>query len=147
MRGISPVIATVIILAVTVAIAVAVIGWITGLFGAATGGTEQLQLMPDSNITVTSSGSKLYLHVVNKGGDVTIYKIEVSGVGAASIANATVTGDMQVNNDGTITVKAGADGWIVASLNGNAVPGTSYTVKVYTKNGNVFTATVTAVQG
>jgi len=152
MRGISPVIATVIILAVTVAIAVAVIGWITGLFGAATGGTEQLQIMPDSNITVTTTNgttvSKLYLHVVNKGGDVTIYKIEVSGVGAADIANANVTGNIQKNSDGTITVKAGADGWIVATLNGgNAVPGTSYTVKVYTKNGNVFTATVTAQQG
>ncbi len=142
LRGISPVIATVIILAVTIAIAVAVIGWITGLFGATTGGTEQLQIMPDSYINATND--TLFLHVNNKGGDVTIYKIAVDGVGDADISTASVTGDITVNSDGTITVKAGADGWIIVSLNGDAVAGTTYTVKVYTKNGNVFTASVTA---
>ncbi len=147
LRGISPVIATVIILAVTIAIAVAVIGWITGLFGATTGGTEQLQIMPDSNITITATGvTKLYLHVVNKGSDVTIYKISVSSLGDADLANANVTGNIIKNGDGTITVKAGADGWIVATLPKQAVAGTSYTVKVYTKNGNEFTGTVTAQQ-
>ena len=145
MRGISPVIATVIILAVTVAIAVAVIGWITGLFGAATGGTEQLQIMPDSYIKVNDSGTYIVLHIVNKGSDATIYKVSVLSLGDADLANAAVTGDAVKNNDNTITIKAGGDATIIAEIPGaNAVPGTSYTVKVFTKNGNMFTGTVTA---
>jgi len=129
MRGISPVIATVIILAVTVAIAVAVIGWITGLFSSATGGTEELQIMPDSYINASGTQAVLILHVVNKGSDVTIYKIEAAGIGATAT---------------TITVPAGADTTYTVTLPGSAVAGTTYTIKVYTKNGNVFTATVIA---
>jgi len=157
-RGISPVIATVIILAVTVAIAVAVIGWITGLFGAATGGTEQLQIMPDSYI---NSSNVLHLHIVNKGSDVSLYKVEIAGLYTASKGDTnsyyylSTSGDVkdktfssskqQWNN--FITIKAGEDAWLIINKTDaqqKAVPGTSYTVKVYTKNGNVFTATVVA---
>ena len=125
MRGISPVIATVIILAVTIAIAVAVIGWITGLFGAATGGTEQLQIYPDSFINATSK--QLLLHVQNKGGDVTIYKVET--------CKETI--------DTTITVTAGAETTLTINLTKDYSAGTVCDIKVYTKAGNVFTAQVT----
>ncbi len=128
MRGISPVIATIIILAVTIAVAVAVIGWITGLFGASVGGTEQLQIMPDSYIDVNND--QLSLHVVNKGSDVTIYRIEVVGLGDCASPSPT-------------TINAGADTTITCTVTG-ATAGTTYTVRVYTKNGNVFTATVQA---
>jgi len=127
-----------------------VIGWITGLFGATTGGTEQLQIMPDSYIKDTNTGdnkSYLHLHIVNRGSDVTIYKIEVSGVGTAkswTTATTDVTDTGAVTSTGDIAVPAGSDIWIVAEIDDDAVPGTSYTVKIYTKNGNVFTATVTA---
>ena len=128
MRGISPVIATVIILAVTVAIAVAVIGWITGLFGATTSGTEQLQIYPDSNIS--ASGKKLYLHILNKGNDLTIYKVVTCKETVAT----------------TITVPAGTETTLTISLNGTYTAGTSCDIKVYTKAGNVFTAVVNVVQ-
>ncbi len=111
--------------------AVAVIGWITGLFGASVGGTEQLQIMPDSYINATND--TLLLHVVNKGGDVTIYKIEIVGLGYDNTER---------------TIGAGANTWIVTnatSLNlADATSGTLYTVRIYTKNGNVFTATIQA---
>jgi len=106
-----------------------VIGWITGLFGATTGGTEQLQIMPDSYIDVANK--RLYLHVVNKGGtDVVIYKVS--------------TGVEDVDTD--ITVTAGDDTTLEITLTKTYNAGASYTVKVYTKNGNVFTATVVAKQ-
>ena len=132
MRGISPVIATIIILAVTVAIAIAVVGWITGLWGGLAGGTEQLVIYPDSYINASSK--ILYLHVRNEGGDITIDSIEVVGLGKISSTNINTT-----------VIAAGSETWISANITtGTPVAGTSYTVKLYTKGGNVFTAVVQA---
>jgi len=105
-----------------------VIGWITGLFGAATGGTEQLQIMPDSYIS--NSSQTLYLHVVNRGGDVTIYKIETC----------------RETQNTEIVVDAGSDTTLQITLSEKYAPGTLCDVKVYTKAGNVFTAQVTVKQ-
>ncbi len=165
MRGISPVIATIIILAVTIAIAVAVIGWITGLFGASVGGTEQLQIMPDSYINASSN--VLHLHIVNKGSDVTIYKIEIVGLytvtegdtnsyyllsTAGDVTDTSTQPGDAVNTQWTtnnpLVINAGSDVWVLAKNTGattTATSGTMYTVRVYTKAGNVFTATVQAV--
>jgi len=128
-RGISPVIATIIILAVTVAIAIAVVGWITGLWGGLAGGTEQLKIYPDSYINATNT--TLLLHVRNEGGDITIDSIEIVGLGLATGISPTVVG-------------AGDEVWVTATVPGTPVAGTSYTVKVYTAGGNVFTAVVQA---
>ena len=77
-KGISPVIATVIIVAVAVAISIAVVGWIMGLWGSIAGGTESLKIYPDSYIN-TSSGY-VELHVANTGSaSAVIYKIEIMG--------------------------------------------------------------------
>ncbi len=158
LRGIEPVIATIIILAVTIAVAVAVIGWITGLFGASVGGTEQLQIMPDSEIVVSTAGGTtvvLRLHVANKAGDVTIYKVEIVGAGEVSDLSGATEADgdttAEISISGTeLSVVAGADTVIEITLPNtvaqNIVPGTTYTVRVYTKNGNVFTATIQAKQ-
>jgi len=130
MRGISPVIATVIILAVTVAIAVAVIGWITGLWGSLTGGTEQLQIYPDTYIQVNNGSCTLYLHVGNTGSaDAVIYKVEIGGVNSTTADN---------------TLKPGEDTTLTYNITGTCIAGSSYNIKVYTKNGNVFTAIVKA---
>ena len=160
MRGISPVIATVIILAVTVAIAVAVIGWITGLFGAATGGTEQLQLMPDSYINVSDIDpitfnrvAGLHLHVANKGTDVTISSIEVvetreklPGPYYVLDSDAPSVRKAYEETHGTTTrvIRAGSDVWILATLSKSYVAGAQYTVKIYTKGGNVFVGRLVA---
>ena len=138
-KGISPVIATVIIVAVALAIAIAVVGWIMGIWGAVTGGTEMLKIMPDSYI----SGTTLVLHVKNEGGTTAIiYKIEIVGL-------TTIT--TYVSNGNTITlsseasITAGTDTTLTIPL-GDATPtaGAIYTVKVYTVAGNVYTAQVTA---
>lgn len=154
MRGISPVIATVIILAVTVAIAVAVIGWITGLWGSLTGGTEQLQIYPDSYINAT--GNFAIIHVRNTGSaDATITKIEIEGIGSFGSDKFDVytneedaVGDaikvnLTADND---VVKAGEEAWIAIVNVTGATAGSSYNVKIYTANGNVFPAIVKAVQ-
>jgi flagellin-like protein len=148
MRGISPVIATVIILAVTIAIAVAVIGWITGLFGATTSGTEQLQIYPDSYIKVkefNNTNDILHLHVINKGNDLTIYKIVTCKEEITSFTyslNSTSPDHNLNKSDNEIVIEAGFDGWLNVKLNKHYTVGTSCEIKIYTKAGNVFTAIV-----
>lgn len=126
--GISPVLATVIIIAVTLVIAIGVIGWIMGIWGSF-GTTESLQVFPDSYIS--ASGPSLSLHIKNTGtASAVIYKVEV--VGVESVAT-------------TITVSPGQDTSLTITLTSTTyTAGTYYTVKIYTQAGNVYTAQVRA---
>ena len=124
-RGISPVIATVIIVAVAIAISIAVAGWLFGLWGSF-GTTEQLTVMPDS----TLSGTTLVLHVKNTGSkSAVITKVEV--VGLDTVAT-------------TVTLAQGADSTITITLNNAATAGTQYLIKVYTDSGGVYQGYVVA---
>lgn len=141
-KGISPVIATVIIVAVALAIAIAVVGWIMGIWGAVTGGTEMLKIYPDSYIN--AAGNYIVLHIKNEGGGTAvIYKIEVSGLDTVS---SLTTSNTEITSPGTlssVTLSAGSEIYICGSISG-ATPGAVYTVRVYTKAGNVYTAQIQA---
>ncbi len=133
-RGIEPIIAVVILVAITLVIAIGVIGWIMGWWGAF-GATETLQTFPDSYISIQSSGNTLYLHVKNTGSAAAvIYKVEVPGI-ASSVATATA--DM-------LTIGPGAETTLTITLTGQFVAGTTYQVKIYTKAGNVYSINVQA---
>jgi flagellin-like protein len=130
-RGIEPIIAVVILVAVTLVIAIGVIGWIMGWWGAF-GATETLQNFPDSYIQV--QGNTLYLHVKNTGSAAAvIYKVEVPGVASANTE---------------LTVSPGQETTLVISLNllgsQQFVAGTTYQVKIYTRAGNVYSVNVQA---
>ncbi|MEM1720332.1 MAG: hypothetical protein QW496_05765, partial [Desulfurococcaceae archaeon] len=85
----------------------------------------------------------LYLHIKNEGSAAAvIYKIEVSGLGTASITN---TNGLDTLSGGEVKVNPGAEGWITCSLGtATAVAGTRYQVTIYTRAGNVISATVQA---
>jgi flagellin-like protein len=124
-KAISPILATVILIAVTLVIAIGVIGWIMGIWGTF-GATETIQVFPDSSI----SGGTLTLHIKNTGtASAVIYKIEVVGLPPS------------INT--TVTVSPGQETTITASITG-AVAGATYQVKIYTRAGNVYSATVQA---
>ena len=135
-KGISPVIATVIIVAVALAIAIAVVGWIMGIWGAVTGGTEMLKILPDSKLYNVSTGNfegvNVTLHIKNEGGaTATIFKVEIVGVGT----NGTLSK----------TIAPGNDTYIIVLLEDKSVtPGATYTIKVYTKAGNVYSTQLVA---
>ena len=142
-KGISPVIATVIIVAVAIAISIAVAGWLMGLWGGF-GQTESLKTFPDSYVDVANG--QLVLHIQNVGGSpAQIYKIEISGV-PADLTQATATGNgIQVDaTNGIITIQPGGEGTITVPLPAgvNAAAGVAYTVTIYTEAGNVYTTTV-----
>ena len=142
-RGIEPIIAVVILVAVTLVIAIGVIGWIMGWWGTF-GATESLQFYPDSYINATSN--VLVLHVKNTGSaSAVIYKIEVAGIGTVTGAITTtgsVTGTIITGTE--VTVGPGAEGTLVATLPANALAGANYLVKIYTRAGNVYSVTVQA---
>jgi len=140
-RGIEPIIAVVILVAVTLVIAIGVIGWIMGWWGTF-GATESLQFYPDSHIY----NGNLYLHVKNTGSaSAVIYKVEVSGIGTADPTSVTtVQGNINIAKE--VTVAPGAEGTVVfgISSSGSPVAGANYLVKIYTRAGNVYSVTVQA---
>ena len=139
LRGISPVIATVIILAVTIAIAIAVVGWVMGLFRASSKGSVQLKVMPDSYIN-TEDNTTL-IHVKNTGSvTAQITKIAVGRL-SCNITKATVNGNTYSN--WPVPVGPGEDAQIYLSCTG-ATPGVTYSVYVYTADGSVFPGQVPA---
>ncbi len=129
-KGISPILATVIIIAVTLVIAIGVIGWIMGIWGTF-GSTESLQIMPDSTL---SADGTLSLHIKNTGtASAVINKVEIVGTGLSTSTTATVG----PGTDTTITISFNA-------ASGKIVAGASYQVKVYTAAGNVYSTVITA---
>ncbi len=130
-KAISPILATVIIIAVTLVIAIGVIGWIMGIWGSF-GTTESLQIYPDSNITISGGSKTLYLHVKNTGtAAATIKKVEIVGVETVSESK---------------TLNPGEEDTLSVSLNKDYTAGTTYQVKVYTAAGNVYSTVVQAMQ-
>ena len=126
MKGIEPIIAVVILIAITLVIAIGVIGWIMGWWGTL-GAVESLVIHPDSKLY---GNGTIVLHIENKGSAAAvIYKVEVVGVGT----NLTDT-DLAPGTNKTITV----------TVNGTYILGANYLVKVYTKAGNVYSITLKA---
>ncbi|MCC6009549.1 MAG: hypothetical protein LM588_00935 [Fervidicoccaceae archaeon] len=146
-KGISPILATVILIALTLVIAVGVIGWVMGIWGSM-GKTESLKII-SGNITLSGGSATLYLDVINQGtADATIYKVVVAGQEfSGSNINVYDPNGRQLDNqiipaDGKIyTVK-------VTNLDyNNYNSGVSYSVTVITKAGNQYPFVVQAVQG
>jgi flagellin-like protein len=134
-KAISPIIATVILIAVTLAIGVAIAAWIMGIWGGM-GGTETLKILPNSTLTVDNNGVvTLKLTVKNDGSrDARVVGVEV-GVGARVC---------KLSNPFT-TISAGA--MVTGTATGTCselAPGASYTVKVITEAGNVYQAMLVA---
>ena len=129
MRGIEPIIAVVILVAITLVIAIGVIGWLMGWWGGM-GQVEALVIHPDSKLYANGT---IALHVENKGSAAAvIYKVEIVGVGSANIDPART---LSPGQEATITVNV---------TNARLVAGASYVVRVYTRAGNVYPVTLRA---
>lgn len=149
-KGIEPIIAVVILIAVTLVIAIGVIGWIMGWWGTL-GATEVLQIFPDSKIIIESDGTPtLELHIQNKGtADSAINKIEVAGKTITKFISSddNCPNVVGVANDRLI-IKPGVDVTIYITLsNVNVAPGVAYSLTIYTTVGNKFSSVIQASSG
>ena len=132
-KGIEPIIAVVILIAVTLVIAIGVIGWIMGWWGTL-GATENLQFYPDSYIKIGAEQNTLILHVKNSGSaSAVIYKVEITGVTTVATEGTDVT-----------TLTPGQETQISLTFTETVTAGANYLVKVYTRAGNVYSVTVQA---
>jgi len=123
-KAVSPVIATLLMIAVAVAASVIVYVWSAGLLGTLMGGggaQVKEQVILEAYDWSTSSALKLYLRNVGST-DVEIAAIYVGGT-----ADTTATGLVSVKQSKAFTVTPGA-----------ISAGTAYTVKVVTRTGGVF---------
>jgi len=139
MSGIEPIIAVVILVAITLVIAIGVIGWLMGWWGGA-GQVETLVIHPDSKLY---ANGKIVLHVENKGtAAAVIYKVEVVGV------KDTTTFTYDGEDATVITLAPGKDIVFTANIGEELLTaGASYVVRVYTKAGNMYPITLRAEAG
>ncbi|MEM4559457.1 MAG: archaellin/type IV pilin N-terminal domain-containing protein [Acidilobaceae archaeon] len=130
-KAISPVVATVILIAVTIVIGVAVAGWLMGIWGGL-GGTEALKIYPNATLEGSDKGTNLTFTVKNEGSrDAKLISVRVEGLGDCSNLQPEV-------------VKVGAITTITCTINKGSTPGAVYTVRVYTEAGNVYPFQVAA---
>ena len=130
-RGIEPVIAAVILIAIAVVVAIAVIGWIMGLWGAVTAPREQLSV---TGVGLTTDG-KLTLIITNSGGTkATITYVSINGPGC--VATETINVDI---DPGTSMSKE-------ISFTCNPTSGVIYSVTVYTAAGGAYPTVVKAAE-
>ncbi len=131
-KAISPILATVILIAVTLVIAIGVIGWIMGIWGSLGGPSESLVVVGGS---ATCSGGTLTftLSIINKGtADAVIRKVEVLGISGTPTPSST-TISRGTSTDIEVTV---------SELTGCPAPGSTYQVNVYTAAGNVYSTVI-----
>jgi len=141
-KGLEPLIAAIILIAVTLVIAIAVVAWLTGLFGTTVGGAESLVILPNATLTTKTVGSNTYW-VVN-------VSIRNTGSSPASVVavyvakyycNIELPSDTKIDPGGTIKIDANCG--LTTSLS-DIVAGVRYTVKVVTAAGNTFYTEVIA---
>lgn len=130
-KGISPVIATVILVAVTLVIAVAIIGWLMGLWGGLAGGSPAISI---TNQKVDTLGN-IVLYIKNTGGGSDkLLSAEIISAGSI-VGSATEGSTVTINGESTTlpaTITANFAGWVtiptgVSSLNA----GDTVIVKLY----------------
>jgi flagellin-like protein len=130
-KALSPVIAAIIMIAVTVAVSIAVAAWM-GALTFTFMKTEELRI---TTVTFQNPSGSTYNNAT----------ISFRNTGASSLTIvACLVDDAQVGSDLEIVVPKGTDGSHVASPSGGFTAGAKYTLSMLTSAGNRYTYTTTA---
>ncbi|HWQ18089.1 MAG TPA: archaellin/type IV pilin N-terminal domain-containing protein, partial [Sulfolobales archaeon] len=136
-KGLEPLIAAIILIAITIVIAIAVAAWVLGVFGTSVGGSEQLVVYPDATLRLNNNTSMWVFNVtVYNKGSIT------SNITGVTVGNCSMTldgGEVQVNSGATARINATALATSCSFING-----VTYQVKIYTRAGNVYFTNVVA---
>ncbi|NAZ14222.1 MAG: type IV pilin [Desulfurococcales archaeon] len=154
-KAVSPLIATVILIAVTIAIAAIVIAWVYGIIGPTTATPEKLQIYPDARLVNMTSGATVFNVTVKNAGGVAIslskvYLRENTSCVATSFIGSVSSGPGYLFSYGTTTsssLPVGQVANLTAVFSCSVSPGATYTVVIVTQSGQAYYVTVTAEQG
>lgn len=128
LKGIEPIIAVVILVAVTLVIAIAVVGWIMGWWSSLMGGQEMIRIM---SVSYDNSTNTITIEIRNEGtGRAQINKVEILGV--------------SVDDSGCKNKTVGPGATMTCEVTASLTPGVRYTIRVYTSAGNQATFVFTA---
>ena len=136
-KGISPVIATVILVAVALVLAVALAGWVMGIWGGL-GSTEALQIAG----SISKVGTTVWVNatILNKGtAPANITKVEMIDESGTLLINKTT--NAVVSAGGTLTYDFNM------SSTGSVAVGKTYMVRFYTTSGNLYEVPMRCVKG
>ena len=136
-KALSPVVAAIILIAVTVAVSIAVAAWMGALTFGFMGGSEQVKII-GVQFTTEDSSEVIKLTLQNTGASAVV--ITAGKVNDETITSFTVSVGGQTVSDNTVDPGETA----VVTITKEWDPGTSYNVGVVTKAGNVFTYYATA---
>ena len=131
-KALSPVVAAIILIAVTVAVSIAVAAWMGALTFGFMGGSEQVKIVSVQFSGTNSTNKQITVTLQNTGASDVV--ITSAKVGDTVISSITVSPDS--------TVEAGTSATVTFNYDWTA--GQSYNVGVVTKAGNVFTYYATA---
>lgn len=135
-KALSPVVASIILIAVTVAVSIAVAAWMGALTMGFMGGGEQLQVGSPWGWNDT----RVYVNVTNKGGSpVTLSHAIVSNGSKSEMISGF---NVQSATGKTLDPKESA-GIRLSGYSGTFTSGYSYTITIVTQDNNEFTTTGT----
>ncbi|MEM4717407.1 MAG: archaellin/type IV pilin N-terminal domain-containing protein [Desulfurococcaceae archaeon] len=133
LKGIEPIIAVVILVAVTLIIAIAVVGWIMGWWGATTSPTESLKITP-----VSANTSHITLIICNTGtGRANITDVVITDVGSFKAEQLGLKEDKAIIEPGTCLT-------ITLDLQDpdKLTSGRAYEITIITASGNTYKTVV-----
>jgi flagellin-like protein len=126
-KGISPVIATIILIAITIVIAIAVAGWVFGLFGSYSR-TQAVTIVASAS-SCTASGHYCQIMVSNQGGS------------AVTVVSASINGMSASLNTLNTVIPAGSSEVVTVTLTGYTA-GQTVQVQLGLSNGNTLSTTL-----
>jgi len=146
-KAVSPLIATIILIAVTIAIAAIVIAWVYGIFGTTTGTGEKLQIFADARLIIEQNKVNFTVTAKNIGTSVvTIQNVYIKE--NATCTNPSITVGFEKNKPlQPGDVKTISAEFIKSDASCSLQPGITYTVVIVTGGGQAYNVPVTAEQG
>ena len=145
-RCIDPLVALIVLIGVTIAIAVAFAGWAVNLWNTQSRVLEAIRV---TGHVYTPENRTLKLRlVVHMKPKAEIYKVDIVGVEVGSTGVNYWVDKVEVGNviqdDGRITAPVGSKFWIGISLPGTkpVPPGTAVEVRIYTESGYLYRTTI-----
>lgn len=135
-KALSPVVASIILIAVTVAVSVVVAAWMGGMTTGLMGSAEQVQI---TNIGFISANDTIVVTVQNTGDNAaTIKNAFVNGVDLTTVSslNQNVKATCQITKGSTLTVTIDYSAYVLSS-------GTLYQLKLVTAKGTGVVNTAT----